>query len=62
MNTYLANDTSALRTHLDHCKVDNKRLFAAHCATEKIHGFVSGRFVSTLVVFFVVIVGYFLAT
>lgn len=57
----LPNDASALCKHLDHCKVTNKRLFAMHCAAEMMHGFVMGRFITTLVVVFVLIGGYFLA-
>ena len=55
------HDGSALSKHLDHCKIANKRLFAAHCAAETIHGFVIGRFVTTLVVAFVLIGCYALA-
>jgi hypothetical protein len=70
MNTHLAvlpgfanvaNDASALCKHLDHCKVPNKPLFAMHCAAETMHGFVIGRFVTTLAVVFVLAGGYFLA-
>jgi hypothetical protein len=61
MNTHLAIDASALRKHLEYCKVPSQRLFAIHCAAEVMHGFVIGRFVSTLVAIFVVIGGYFLA-
>ena len=57
----VANDASALCQHLDHCKVTNKRLFAMHCAAETMHGFVMGRFITTLAVVFVLIGGYFLA-
>ena len=57
----LPNDASALCKHLNHCKVPNKRLFAMHCAAETMHGFVMGRFITTLVVVFVLIGGYFLA-
>jgi hypothetical protein len=56
----VANDASALCQHLDHCKVTNKRLFAVHCAAEEMHGFVMGRFITTLAVVFVLIGGYFL--
>ena len=57
----ISNDASALCKHLGHCKVPNKRLFAMHCAAETMHGFVMGRFVTTLAVVFVLIGGYFLA-
>ena len=57
----IVNDASALCKHLGHCKVTNKRLFAMHCAAEMMHGFVMGRFITTLVVVFVLIGGYFLA-
>lgn len=56
----VANDASILCQHLDHCKVTNKRLFAMHCAAEAMHGFVMGRFITTLAVVFVLIGGYFL--
>lgn len=59
--TNVANDASALCKHLDHCKVPNKRIFAMHCVAEEMHGFAMGRFVTTLVVVFVLIGGYFLA-
>jgi hypothetical protein len=57
----LPSDATDLRKHLDHCKVINKPLFAAYCAVEKMHGFVVGRFVTTLVVAFVLIGCYSLA-
>ncbi|MEQ1535744.1 MAG: hypothetical protein ABL923_07670 [Burkholderiaceae bacterium] len=57
----IVNDASALCKHLDHCKVTNKRIFAMHCAAEVMHGFVMGRFITTLVVVFVLIGGYFIA-
>jgi hypothetical protein len=57
----LPKDASVLYNHIDHCKVGNKRLFAMHCAAEKVHGFVLGRFVTTLVVAFVLIGCYSLA-
>lgn len=57
----VTNDTSALSKHLGHCKIANKRLFAAHCAAETMHGFAMGRFITTLVVAFVLIGCYALA-
>jgi hypothetical protein len=57
----LPKDASALRKHLEHCKVANKQLFAMHCTAEMMHGFVASRFVTTLVVAFVLIGGYCLA-
>jgi hypothetical protein len=57
----LPKDASVLCNHIDHCKVENKRMFAMHCAAEKVHGFVLGRFVTTLVVAFVLIGCYSLA-
>jgi hypothetical protein len=56
----VANDATALCQHLDHCKVTNKRLFAVHCAAEAMHGFVMGRFITTLALVFVLSAGYFL--
>lgn len=57
----LPKDASTLCQHLDHCKVAHKRLFAMHCTVELMHGFVVGRFVTTLVVAFALIGGYCLA-
>lgn len=56
----LPNDVSALSKHLDLCKVENKRLFKIYCAVELINNFVVGRFVTTLVVTFVLIGSYYL--
>ncbi len=40
----------ALGEHLDSCKGLQGRLFALQCAAERMNGFVSARFVTTLVV------------
>jgi hypothetical protein len=56
----VATDASSLCKHLDHCKVPNRQIFAMHCAAEMMHGFVLGRFVTTLVVVFILIGSYFL--
>jgi hypothetical protein len=57
----LPKDASALGKHLNHCKVAHGQLFAMRCAVEMMHGFVVGRFVTTLVVAFVLIGCYSLA-
>ncbi len=44
-------ELSALGEHLDNCKGLQSRLFALQCAAETMNGFVSARFVTTLVVF-----------
>jgi hypothetical protein len=54
----LPSDASALSKHLAHCEVPNKRLFAMRCAAETMHGFVMGRFITTLAVVFALIGGY----
>jgi len=41
--------------HLDLCKSLSGRLFAVRCVAELTHGFVAARFVTTLVVVFVLI-------
>lgn len=46
----LPMELSALGEHLDVCKGSHGRLFAVHCAAEMLNGFVSARFVTTLVV------------
>ena len=43
-------ELSALGEHLDRCKASHGRLFALRCAAEAMNGFVSARFVTTLVV------------
>ena len=43
-------ELSALGEHLGHCKGVPGRLFALQCAVETMNGFVSARFVTTLVV------------
>ena len=43
-------ELSALGEHLGHCKGLQGRLFALRCAVETMNGFVSARFVTTLVV------------
>jgi hypothetical protein len=57
----LPDDASALGKHLNHCKVAHGRLFAMRCVVDMLHGFVAGRFVTTLVVAFVLIGCYSLA-
>ena len=42
-------ELSALGEHLDRCKASRGRLFALQRAAEALHGYVRGRFVTTLV-------------
>lgn len=55
---YLLGDASALSKHLDHCKVVNKKLFAMRCGVDLLHSFVLRRFVTTVVVAFILIGSY----
>ncbi len=48
-------ELSALGEHLDLCRSLSGRLFAVRCVAELTHGFVAARFVTTLVVVFVLI-------
>ena len=43
-------ELSALGEHLDHCRTPNGRLFAVRCAAEALNGFLSARFVTSLLV------------
>ncbi len=43
-------ELSALGEHLNHCKGLQGKLFALQCFAERMNGFVSARFVTTLVV------------
>jgi hypothetical protein len=43
-------ELAALGEHLDLCRGSNGRLFALQCAAEAMNGFVTARFVTTLVV------------
>ena len=43
-------DFFALGEHLNLCKAPHGRLFALHCAAERMQGFVATRFFTTLVV------------
>ena len=43
-------ELSELGEHLDSCKGTHGRLFALQCVGEALHGFVTARFVTTLVV------------
>ncbi len=58
-----ATDTSpmeliALGDHLDLCRAAHGRLFAVRCAAESVSGFVSARFVTSLVaVVFLILAG-----
>nr|MDP2192314.1 hypothetical protein [Rhodoferax sp.] len=48
-------ELSSLGAHLNMCKGSHGRLVALHCAAESMHGFVATRFVTTLVVFVLLI-------
>jgi hypothetical protein len=48
-------ELSALGEHLDLCKSAHGRMFALHCVAQSMHGFLAARFMTTLVVFAVVI-------
>ena len=43
-------ELSELGDHLGRCKKSRGRMFSLQCAAETMHGFVSSRFVTTLVV------------
>ncbi|MBA3057849.1 MAG: hypothetical protein KJ614_13375 [Gammaproteobacteria bacterium] len=43
-------ELSALGAHLELCQESHGRLFFLQCAAQTMHGFVVGRFVTTLVV------------
>ncbi len=43
-------ELSELGEHLDSCKGKHRRLLALQCAGESLHGFITARFVTTLVV------------
>ncbi len=43
-------ELSELGEHLDSCKGTHRRLIALQCAGEALHGFITARFVTTLVV------------
>ncbi len=43
-------ELSALGAHLELCQRSHGRLFSLQCAAQTMHGFVVGRFVTTVVV------------
>ena len=43
-------ELSELGEHLDSCKGTHSRLFALQCVGEALHGFITARFVTTMVV------------
>jgi hypothetical protein len=47
----ISTELNALREHLNLCNGLRGRLFALRCAAEAVNRFVAARFVSTLVVF-----------
>ena len=50
-------ELSALGAHLDACQGPHSRLLALQCAAQAFHGFVTTRFVTTLVVALTVVTG-----
>lgn len=50
-------ELSVLEEHLDLCKESHGRFFALRCAAETMNGFVASRFVTTLVVVVVLLIG-----
>jgi hypothetical protein len=48
-------ELSALGDHLTHCKGKHERWFALRCVAESMDGFVSSRFVTTLMVVVILI-------
>lgn len=50
-------ELSALGEHLDLCRGSQSPLFALHCFAQSMHGFVASRFVTTLVVVVVLLIG-----
>lgn len=48
-------ELSALGDHLGHCRDAHGKLFAFQCLAERAHGFVSARFVTSLVVIILLI-------
>jgi hypothetical protein len=42
-------DLSALGEHLDSCQATHGHLFSLQCVAQSMHGFVSSRFVTTVV-------------
>jgi hypothetical protein len=53
-------ELSALGEHLHVCKNSHGRMVALHCAAQSMHGFLAARFMTTLVVFAVLIGAAFL--
>ena len=43
-------DLSALGVHVDRCNGSRGRWFTLGCAVDALHGFVAGRFVTTLLI------------
>ncbi|MDP2371417.1 hypothetical protein [Rhodoferax sp.] len=50
-------ELSALGAHLNACQQPNARLLALQCAAQAFHGFVTTRFVTTLVVALALVTG-----
>lgn len=43
-------ELSDLGAHVHHCNGSRGRWFALRCAAEALHGFIAGRFVTTLLI------------
>lgn len=52
-----AMELSALGEHLDSCRGAGGRMFALRCAAENMSGFVASRFVTTLAIAVVFLIG-----
>lgn len=50
-------EVAALGKHLNLCKSPHSGLLALQCAAQRLHGFVSARFVTTLVVLLALVLG-----
>jgi hypothetical protein len=48
-------ELSALGEHLNHCRTAHRRLFAVRCAADVVNGFVSARFVTSVLVLAILI-------
>lgn len=51
-------ELSALGAHLNLCQGQHGRLLALQNAAQRLHGFVSARFVTTLVTLLILVIGF----
>lgn len=51
-------ELSALGAHLDLCQGQHGRLMALQMAAQRLHGFASARFVTTLVALLILVTGF----